>query len=217
MDFDRPAAAWSEALAFAVARHGTAVRKGTRVPYVTHVVAVAEALARYYPEREDLTVAGLLHDVVEDTATSFEEVAAAFGPRVAALVRAVSKDDDAMFRALGSDRAAFLAGLEPDDAREALWLARREHLLRPLRDRTVPHDVLRLKAADALANLRSIARDLADPAVGEAVWARFRVDRERSLWFYEEVVRAVEASLMGEPLVSELREAFERVRGWRRG
>lgn len=214
MDTQHPAAAWSEALAFAIERHGTAVRKGTRVPYVTHVVAVAEALARYYPDREDLTVAGLLHDVVEDTDTTLDEVAAAFGARVAALVRAVSKDDGAMFRALGTDRETFLAGLERDEAREALWLARREHLLRPLRDRQAPPDVLRLKAADALANLRAIARDLADPAVGDAVWARFRVGRERSVWFYEQVVRAVEASLLGEPLVTELREAFDRVRAW---
>ncbi len=58
---------WSEAIAFAVDRHGDDLRKGTRIPYVTHVIAVAETLAYHYPERDALIVAGLLHDVVEDT------------------------------------------------------------------------------------------------------------------------------------------------------
>ena len=87
---------WREALALVLEHHGDAVRKGTRVPYVTHLVAVAETLAYYYPERDALIVAGLLHDAVEDTDATFERVEEEFGPHVAALVRAVSKGDDAM-------------------------------------------------------------------------------------------------------------------------
>lgn len=96
MPDDRPIPSWTEAVAFANARHGGALRKGTRIPYLTHVVAVAETLAHRYPDRDELIVAGLLHDVVEDTDATFEEVRARFGERVAGLVRAVSKDDDAM-------------------------------------------------------------------------------------------------------------------------
>lgn len=73
-------------------------------------------------------------------------------------------------------------------------------MLSHMRGPGVPADVLRLKAADALANLTSIARDLANPAVGEGVWQRFKVGGDESLWFYGEVAEA-------------LRRALARVRG----
>ncbi len=71
----------------------------------------------------------------------------------------------------------------PQDERE-LWRRRREFMLEHVRGPEVPPDVLRLKAADALDNLTSIARDLADPQVGERVWDRFKVGRDESLWYY---------------------------------
>lgn len=92
----KPIHHWDEALALVVQRHGPDFRKGTRVPYLTYVIAVAETLAYHYPDRDHLIVAGLLHDVVEDTDTSFQEIEEHFGAEVEALVKAVSKDDAAM-------------------------------------------------------------------------------------------------------------------------
>ena len=201
---------WPEAVAFALEHHGDDVRKGTRVPYVTHVMAVAETLAYHYPERDALIVAGLLHDVVEDTAATFEMVEARFGTEVAALVRAVSKDDDAMVAADG--RSLPPQPRSPRDVRD-VWRRRREFMLGHVRGPGVPADVLRLKAADALANLQTIARDLANPTVGEGVWDRFNVGRDESLWFYGEVVAAVEAGIGDEPLVVALQRALASARG----
>ncbi|MCA1789423.1 MAG: HD domain-containing protein, partial [Thioalkalivibrio sp.] len=157
---------WSDALALATLRHGETLRKGPgRVPYVTHVVDVAETLAYHYPERDDLIVAGLLHDVVEDTNTTLEEVRQRFGDAVADLVRAVSKDDAGMERANGWTVADRTAGMTADERRAWLWRARREFMLAHLRPLADAHDeaakdVFRLKAADAHANLGAIARDL---------------------------------------------------------
>jgi (p)ppGpp synthase/HD superfamily hydrolase len=204
-------AGWSRALAFASRHHGEALRKGTRVPYVTHVVAVAETLAYHHPDRDALVVAGLLHDVVEDTGASFDDVARTFGDEVAALVRAVSKDDDAMLAELGVARAELTAGLDDAAARAALWRARREFLLSHLHPPRATPDVLRLKAADVHANLTSILRDLRHPAVGARVWDRFQVGREASLWFYREVVAAVRAGLPGEVLQAAAADVLEAV------
>ena len=201
---------WPEALAFVVEHHGDDFRKGTRVPYLTHLMAVAETLAYHYPERDALIVAGLLHDVVEDTEATFVLVEARFGSEVAALVRAVSKDDDAMVAADG--RPLPPKPRSPQDER-ALWRRRREFMLTHVRAQGVPADVLRLKAADALANLTAIARDLANPAVGEGVWARFKVGRDESLWYYGEVVAAVEAGIGSEPLAVALRRSLAVVSG----
>jgi GTP pyrophosphokinase len=204
---------WSDALALATARHGEALRKGGgRVPYVTHVVAVAETLAYHYPERDDLIVAGLLHDVVEDTSTTLHEVRWRFGDAVADLVRAVSKDDAAMERANGWTVADRTAGMSADERRAWLWRARREFMLAHLRPPADEHDedakdVFRLKAADAHANLGAIARDLRN--VGPSVWGRFKVGREESLWFYRSIVERVEGAIGEEALARELREAFD--------
>jgi hypothetical protein len=206
-----PTAGWSRALAFALRFHGEALRKGTRVPYVTHVVSVAETLAYHYPERDALVAAGLLHDVVEDTDATFEDVAREFGDEAAGLVRAVSKDDAAMLAALGVSRAELTAGLDDAAARSALWRARREFMLSHLRPPLATPDVLRLKAADVQDNLGAILRDLRHPAVGEAVWDRFQVGREASLWFYREVVAAVRAGLPGEVLPAAAAEVLEAV------
>jgi guanosine-3',5'-bis(diphosphate) 3'-pyrophosphohydrolase len=72
-----------EALAFAVERHGGArqPRKGTGFPYVVHPIRVAEILDRYGYD-EDVVVAGMLHDVVEDAGVTHAELERAFGIRV---------------------------------------------------------------------------------------------------------------------------------------
>jgi uncharacterized protein len=87
----RARAIFLEALKFAAERHADQSRKGTSDPYVTHPVAVAELLAHYHPDRVPLIIAGLLHDVVEDTSTTLAEVDERFGPEVARLVDAVTK------------------------------------------------------------------------------------------------------------------------------
>lgn len=200
------AAPFERALAFASERHAGALRKHTQIPYVTHVVIVAETLAYYYPAERDLVLAGLLHDVVEDTDTTLEEVREGFGRGVADLVAAVTKPEKPEVNVpstLGDASAT----------KVAVWRAQREAMLAAL-DRHVDADaranVLRLKAADAMANLRAIHRDLQNPTVGEAVWDRFKVGRDDSLWYYRQVLEHVRG-LGEEPLVGELADALAAV------
>jgi GNAT superfamily N-acetyltransferase len=207
---DHPPRGWHDALAFAARQHGNDLRKGSRIPYLTHVVAVAETLARHYPDRDELVIAGLLHDVVEDTNASFADLRAAFGAEVERLVRAVSKDDAAMLGRLGTTREAFLAGLDKATARRRLWRARREYLLALLAEGD--DDVLRLKAADTYANLASLQRDLRASAAPGEIWKHFEVGRDESLWFYGAVVDSVARGLPDEPLARALRALEGEVR-----
>lgn len=82
---------YAAAIAFATERHAGQTRKGTDVPYVVHPLEVAALLVRYYPERQALVTAGVLHDTLEDTNSTRAELAARFGPEVARLVDAVTK------------------------------------------------------------------------------------------------------------------------------
>ncbi len=200
---------WTDAVAFAAALHGDDLRKGTRIPYLTHVMAVAEVLAYRYPERDELILAGLLHDVVEDTDASVGTIEKRFGARVGHLVGAVSKDDDAMVAAEG--RPIPPEPRTPEDEAD-LWRRRRAFMLQHLHGDDVDPDVLRLKAADAFANLSAILRDLRDPAVGPSVWKRFKVGADASLGYYQAIVDAVAAGVGDEPLAHDLEEALEAVR-----
>jgi (p)ppGpp synthase/HD superfamily hydrolase len=187
-----------EALSFAAERHGRQLRKGSGVPYITHPVLVAETLAYHYPQSPDLIIAGLLHDVVEDTDTSLELVEEEFGSNVARLVEAVTKPE------------LELAPADTEqEAKVERWRAQRNAMLEALDDEE--EDVLRLKAADSLLNLRAIRRDLEAPGVGPGVWRRFKVGREESLDYYRRVLEEVRR-LGNEPIVQELQRELEAVR-----
>lgn len=88
--------------------HLTQKRAGTDKPYVTHPIKVYEIL-KLVTDDEDILVAGLLHDVVEDTFINLDVVKNLFGDRVASLVSQVSKDDKGEFNI--KDRDAFVIKL----------------------------------------------------------------------------------------------------------
>ena len=200
---------WNDAVAFAAALHGGDLRKGTRVPYLTHVMAVAEVLAYRYPDRDELILAGILHDVVEDTDASFETVGTRFGHRVAKLVRAVSKDDDAM---VAADGHPVPPKPRTSEQETVLWRRRRAFMLQHLHGDAVDPAILRLKAADAFVNLGAVLRDLRDPTVGRGVWKRFKVGADASLGFYQAIVEAVTAGIGDEPLARDVTEMLASVR-----
>lgn len=118
------------ALAFARARHGTQTRRGSDTPYWVHLVRVALQLARWDVATPVMLEAALLHDVLEDTATTLEELRAGFGPEVADLVEWLTcppKKDDEGLRAY----YAMLGAEGPPEAR-LLKLADRVDNLRSI-------------------------------------------------------------------------------------
>jgi (p)ppGpp synthase/HD superfamily hydrolase len=174
MDHD----AFRAALVYAGDAHHRQCRKGCEVPYVTHAADVAESLAYYYPKNTALALAGLLHDVVEDTSVTQSELTERFGAEVTGLVMAVTKPGDPRL-SFHEKRRATLDALKPER-----------------------QDVLRLKAADALSNLRAIRRDLSH--VGERAWGKFKATKAESLGYYRDILARVRAGIGGEPLVGEL-------------
>jgi (p)ppGpp synthase/HD superfamily hydrolase len=148
-----------EALAFAVEAHGRVghLRKGTSFPYVIHPIRVAWTLERHGYDNEVIT-AGLLHDTIEDTDVTAEEIADRFGERVARLVEAVSEAD-----------------------KSASWEDRKSATVAKVGG--ADSDVLAILAADKLDNVRATRDDLAE--IGEeATWAKFKTGREDQAWYY---------------------------------
>jgi (p)ppGpp synthase/HD superfamily hydrolase len=147
-----------DAVAFAVEAHGRVghLRKGTRFPYVIHPIRVAWTLERHGYDDEVIT-AGLLHDTIEDTDVTAEEIAERFGDRVAKLVQAVSEED-----------------------KKASWEVRKTATIEKVA--TAGEDVLAILAADKLDNVRSIRDTLAER--GEATWHIFNTGREDQAWYY---------------------------------
>lgn len=179
---------YAAALLFALEAHLGQVRKGTDVPYITHPVEVSAALAQYgYPE--DLVLAGLLHDTMEDVGVTFDELAACFGRRVAELVAGVSEEKER-------------SGVKVP------WRERKEAQLRHVRE--ADREVLALKAADTLHNVASILRDWR--IGGTRVWERFNAPRAEQIWYYAAVAGIVRERLGEGGLAGELRETVERLK-----
>lgn len=180
-DFER----YAKALRFALEAHGEKTRKGTDIPYITHPVAVSAQLARY-GQAEALVIAGLLHDTIEDAGVTQEEIVGLFGRRVSELVAGVTEEKER-------------------DGERVSWRERKEQQLAHLL--TADRDVLTLKAADTLHNIRSILEDLR--LKGNAVWERFRAGREEQVWYYTSVAKGIVQRLGEEGLAGELARAAE--------
>ena len=171
------------ALVFAARAHRKQVRKGSDIPYIIHPVQVSLILQRHGFD-EDLAIAGLLHDTVEDTGASLDEIAAAFGDEVRALVAAVTE-------------------AKTDDTGERRpWRVRKQEQLDHLA--AAGARVAALKAADALHNSASTLADLHNS--GPAIWRRFNAPVEDSLWYYGQVAALVRNHLGDHALARELED-----------
>jgi (p)ppGpp synthase/HD superfamily hydrolase len=161
-------ALFERALLLAVDLHRGQLRKGTRVPYITHPLAVASLVGEAGGSEQEVAAA-LLHDAAED----------AGGHETLARIRASCGDLVAEVVAGCTD-----AWVEPKPP----WRERKEAFLARLE--SAPGSVLLVTAADKLHNARSIVRDLAE-AGPDALWSRFRAGREGTLWYYGAVVEVL--------------------------
>ena len=176
------------ALRWSAICHAGQTRKGSEVPYFEHAAAVAMILDRAGFE-EDVVIAGLLHDVVEDTDATLDDVAARFGPAVAELVDACSE-------------------IKLDaEGRKRPWIDRKRDHLAALG--SVDDSARAVILADKLHNLTSIEVDMAE---GRPVWELFNADRASVLWYYG---ATIEACAGGDPRLEALagacREALGRI------
>jgi (p)ppGpp synthase/HD superfamily hydrolase len=163
---------------FAAEKHAGQARKASTIPYIAHLMGVTSLVLEFGGD-EDMAIAALLHDVVEDCggAPVLKDVRRKFGSRVAKIVDGCTDSD-----------------IEPKPP----WRARKEAYIRHLKGADA--ETRLVSAADKLNNLRSILADRRE--VGESVWGRFTGGREGTLWYY----RALLEEFLGQPnrLIREL-------------
>ena len=157
------------AVAFATEAHSGQTRKGTSIPYIVHPLEVLDIVSSL-TEDEDVLCAAVLHDVVEDTPHTAQEILENFGERVAALVCAESENK------------------RPDLPEKDTWRIRKEETIAHLK--TASHDVLLICLGDKLANLRAICKDYA--AIGDKLWERFNASPKQIAWYYRSVMEVLE-------------------------
>ncbi len=176
------------AIFYAAEAHREQVRKGSGVPYLSHLLQVA-GLALEYGGEEQVAIGALLHDVVEDTPASPEDIEQRFGKRVRDIVEGCSDTLD-------------------KETEDRSWRERKETYLAHLCE-SASADVLLVSCRDKLHNSRSILSDLKEQ--GDTIWGIFKGGREGTLWYYRALVEAyrkVDAPLR---LVRELDEVVSEI------
>jgi len=150
------------AIVFAVKAHAGTERRGKGFPYIVHPMEAMEIVATMTPDQE-LLAAAALHDTVEDTDVTIEQIRAEFGERVASLVEAESDD--------------VVEGVREEDS----WHARKQTAIDRLA--RAPHDAKMVALGDKLSNMRAIARDYA--MQGDKLWSLFHAsDPKDHEWHY---------------------------------
>ena len=154
-----------KAIIFAVNAHRGQLRKGSNAPYILHPMEAA-AIVAAMTDDEEVIAAAVLHDTVEDTAVTLDEICEQFGKRVAELVAAESENK------------------REDKPAASTWKIRKEETIEHLK--TAPKEVKMLTLGDKLSNIRSICRDY--EAQGDALWQRFnQKDKNEHRWYYKSI------------------------------
>ncbi len=170
---------FERALVFATRLHRDQRRKGSGVPYVSHLLAVCELTLEYGGD-EDEAIAALLHDAIEDQggAVARAEILKKFGARVTEIVDGCT---------------------DTDESPKPAWRARKENYIRHVE--VASASVRLVSACDKLHNARSLLMDYR--VFGEDLWSRFTGRRDGTLWYYRAMVNALR-SAGSSPVVEEL-------------
>jgi len=159
---------FEDALVFAARLHGGDVRKGTTIPYVSHVLGVA-SLALEHGANEDEAIGALLHDTVEDTKGDAGSVRTEIGRRFGAAVLDIVD-----------------GCTDTTEKPKPEFRRRKERYIAHLPEASP--SVRLVSASDKLYNARAILSDYR--AIGEALWARFNGGRSGTLWYYRALADA---------------------------
>ena len=163
-----------EAIIYATVLHQGKVRKIKNSPYILHPLEVAHILSTITDDLEVIT-AGILHDIVEDTDGTLEEIETRFGKRVAFLVASESENK--------------YPGEDPADT----WKKRKEESIEALMN-TQDQGVRMLWLADKLSNMRSLAGMYSE--MGDEIWKKMHQgDPQMHKWYYSSIAEALELTL----------------------
>ena len=175
---------FDRALMFAHKLHRTQLRKGDRIPYIAHLLAVTSLVLDYGGDEEE-AIAALLHDAVEDQggAPILAEIRSNFGDRVADIVAGCTDSD-----------------IDPKPP----WRERKLAFLQTLS--TASPSVWRVVTADKLHNVRTTLADYRSN--GEDLWRRFQGRRTGTLWYYRSLAETLSAA-DDAPLTAEFQRAVD--------
>lgn len=152
------------AIAFAVRAHAGTERRGKGFPYIVHPLEAMAIVSTITPDQE-LLAAAVLHDTVEDTDVTIDDIRAEFGERVASLVKVDSVGDD-----------------------EGTWHERKKKAIDLIAN--APRDAKIVALGDKLSNMRAIARDYYEQ--GDTLWNLFRTnDPKEHEWHYRGLADAL--------------------------
>ena len=172
-----------DALALATDAFRHRIRKGSGIPYLTHLLQVMVLVAEHGGDEEQM-IAALLHDYLEDIeGAEASLLTERYGERVTQFVEGLSDS-------VGHPKPP--------------WQERKETYIAHLR--LAPADLKLISTADKLHNARSIHRDFR--VVGEEIWDRFTATREQTLWYYRAIVDAL-ATDWSHAMLVELQEEVE--------
>lgn len=168
-------------------------RKGTDVPYMAHLLGVASLVIGEtgrvaFAVTEDMVIAALLHDAVEDEGgmPRLHDIEAKFGKEVAKIVKGCTD----------------FFGV--DSAKKHEWGLRKASYIKRLREeRDEGEGTLLVSAADKLYNARAILEDYRQ--IGAEVWKRFNRERDEQLWYFDELIKVYEERCRNWRMVEELK------------
>jgi (p)ppGpp synthase/HD superfamily hydrolase len=168
----------------------TGYRKGTQVPYLAHLLGVASLVLGEsgwvpFAVTEDMLIAALLHDAVEDAGglPRLRDIEANFGSTVARIVEGLSDS------------------FEVDSEKKASWESRKKGYIERLPREA--NDVLLVSLADKLYNARAILEDYRE--IGPEVWKRFKRGRREQLWYFGALVQVFEERCSNWRIVGQLK------------
>lgn len=179
------------AIKYAVDAHAGSKRKGKDRPYILHPIEVMTIIGNL-TEDEDIIAAAVLHDTLEDTGVTGEDLERAFGVRVRKLVEAESEDK--------------MKGVSP----ESSWKDRKQATIQHLG--TLDRAEKMICLGDKLANIREMSRDYA--LQREKLWERFnQKDKRMHAWYYGSIIDLLAEEFGEIPEIREYRELMKAVFG----
>jgi (p)ppGpp synthase/HD superfamily hydrolase len=177
-----------KALNLAAQKHDCQIRKSSKSPFIIHPVSVMIILSQY-TEDENILVASLLHDILEDVEDyNYKDLKKDFGEKIAQIVEGVSEDPDLIANRL-------------DDKKT--WQSRKERYIKTLKKDSF--ESLMICAADKIHNLRSMTKIYQEQ--GEKMWQDFNAPLEKQVWYYQAVTRILKEKL-NNSIIKELEREF---------
>lgn len=181
---------FDEAISFAVQAHEGMTRKKSETPYILHPLEAA-AIVGTMTSKEEVLAAAVLHDVVEDTPYTKEDIEIKFGKRVAELVASESENKREELPA------------------NATWKIRKAETLDHI-NRSEDTESKMIMLGDKLSNIRNIYRD--QLIVGDEIWNKFNMkDKRQHEWYYNAIAVALKPDLGKFPAWQEYAELIKKV------